>query len=108
MEAEIEELEIEELNGGRKKTVVLSLAGLSALAAGGEGYRRRRQADSSSDWARKGLVLVLVLAALAALGIVGARRRRGANADELTGETVSDGDGMVERITPAGAGSSSR
>ncbi len=101
------EPDMEELGRSRKKTVLLSAAALGAIAAGGEGFRRRRR-DDSSEWARKGLVLVLVLAALSALGIVGARRRRAANTEGLPGEAGADGDGMVERITPAGAGSTSR
>ena len=42
--------EIEELNGSRKKKVIVSLATLGAIAASGEGVRRRRrQAPGSRD-----------------------------------------------------------
>ncbi len=92
---------------GRKKTVGLSLLALGAMAAGGQGYRRRRAADSSGEWARKGLVIVLVLAALTALGVIGARRRR-ANALDETGieDAVVASDNQVEPIAAAKSASS--
>ena len=80
----------EDLDTGRKKAVGMSLLALGALAASGEGYRRRRQADSSGEWARKGLVLVLVFGALAALLAMGARHRRARAA-----EVASTDDALV-------------
>lgn len=101
--------EIEELNGSRKKKVIVSLATLGAIAASGEGVRRRRQADSSSEWARKALVIVALLALLGALGTVGARRRRAGSVEpSVDGAGTDSGEGMVERIAPAGTTGASR
>lgn len=86
----------EDLDSGRKKTVAVSLLALGALAAGGAGYRQRRQANSSEEWARKGAVLVLVLIAIAALVAIGARRRR-ARAEDVAstnGSPVVAEDGI--------------
>jgi hypothetical protein len=92
----------EERGSGRKKTVGLSMLALGAIAAGGQGYRRHRAADSSGEWARKGLVIVLVLAALTALGVIGARRRRAGVLDEIDMEdAVVASDNQVEPIAAA-------
>ena len=89
----------EDLDSSRKKTVGMSLLALGALAAGGEGYRRRRQANSSSEWARKGLILVLVLAALTALAAMGARHRRSRASEATVSDNGSaQSDGQVEPI----------
>lgn len=71
-----------DLGARQRKALLLGVLGLSAIAASGEGYRRRRQSDSS-DMAKKGLVLILAMIAIGALLGAGARRRRANVAPEL-------------------------
>ena len=90
-----------DLDESQKRTLMLSVLGLGALAASGEGYRRRRRSDSS-EWAKKGLVIVLVLAAIGALVALAARQR----AKQASDVPVSDDgagpgtDDLVETLAP--------
>lgn len=92
------------LDSRRKKTVALSLLALGALAAAGGSYRRRRRASASQEWARKGLVVVLALAVVAALIAVGARHRSSKARDTSSADSpVDQTDGRVEAGVPEAA-----
>ena len=92
----MEELELDDdVARSKKKMAALSLIALGALAAGGEGVRRRR-ANDSTDWARKGLVIVLVLAILAALET---KRRRSKASNATSNGSLDEGD-AASRIAP--------
>ncbi len=79
---------IPSLSTERRKPLLLSLLGLAAVAATGEGVRRRQRQSDSSEWAKKTIVVILALVAIGA--ILGARRRR-AKADQGAVEGLDTG-----------------
>ena len=86
-----------DLDARQKRTLLLSVLGLGALAATGEGYRRRRQ-SGSSELAKKGLVVILVLMAISALAAMGARHRRAKEAPDVSVTEDGSGSDVEDRV----------
>ena len=81
---------IPSLSTERRKPLLLSLLGIAAVAATGEGVRRRQRQSDSSEWAKKTIVVILALVAIGAILGAGARRRR-AKADQGAVEGLDTG-----------------